>query len=444
MKKITLHDFRCYTSQDIYFGKGVNLLIGDNASGKTSLLKACKYILSSFFSGFTDENTKWISPTVDDFRIEESSSGMILAENPIVIKFSYYQDLFDTLSNISGYEANPAIDGNEYELRKNTKKSSRALSRGITELKYYSKYLYDTLKGGSNQIYALPLFASFATDIHSSRKIDAGKFIKYSQKKSFGYYGCLECEGFFFYWVKRLLILQEGNKNLDEVAIVRKAIQEALGADGCNIITDIDIRHNRGKVYFILVDGREVETAYLSDGYRRLVSIVLDLAFRCALLNREKYGENATKETNGIVLIDEIDLHLHPILQSLVVKSLQNTFPRLQFIITTHAPLIMSGIENNDTNIVYKLDYSQGNGYTVQEISTYGMDVSTITEVVLSQVPRDVHVDKQLRNLFDLIDNDQLEEAKKAFDLLKFTFGDRLPDLAQAEAMLNFSLLNDD
>ena len=72
MNEINLQNFRCYSDLTITFKSGINLLIGDNATGKTSVLLACKYVLSAFFSGFSDENTKWISPHNDDFRIRSS------------------------------------------------------------------------------------------------------------------------------------------------------------------------------------------------------------------------------------------------------------------------------------------------------------------------------------------------------------------------------------
>lgn len=58
MREIRLENFRCYTDLSVSFRSGVNLFVGDNATGKTSILKACKYVLSSFFSGFSDDNTK--------------------------------------------------------------------------------------------------------------------------------------------------------------------------------------------------------------------------------------------------------------------------------------------------------------------------------------------------------------------------------------------------
>lgn len=439
MKEIRLENFRCYSDQLILFRPGINLLIGDNASGKTSVLKACKYVLSAFFSGFSDENTKWLNPDVDDFTQIEHN-GIILPEKPITIHFNIedtvqYPELLERSQSLIEVPV-------QYSLQKNSKKNSRSLITGIKEYKEYATLLHKNLyeKDSLQQQKALPLFACFSTeDIHATRKLDANKFIKYAQKSSFGYYECLDGNGFFPYWVKRLLVLKEGNKNLEEIEIVRQAIIKALG-ETCNIIRDIEIRPNQKKVYYILTDGREVEANYLSDGHRRLVNIVTDLAFRCALLNRGIYGLEACSKTKGTVLIDEIDLHLHPSLQACVFKALRKAFPELQFIATTHAPMVMSGIESNEENIVYKLRYSASGGYKIDETQTYGMDSSTITNIILEQTPRDANVNKELELLFGYIDEDQYKEAQSKLSEMREKFGDNLPELSKAESMLNFMM----
>lgn len=86
IQKIRLSNFRCYENLELNLRPRVNLLIGDNASGKTSFLRACKYALSSFFSGFSDENTHWLSPTTEDFR-ELVVGGIIAPEKPVSICF---------------------------------------------------------------------------------------------------------------------------------------------------------------------------------------------------------------------------------------------------------------------------------------------------------------------------------------------------------------------
>lgn len=434
MKEIRLENFRCFSEMNIAFRSGVNLLVGDNATGKTSVLKACKYALSSFFSGFSDDNTKWLNPGNDDFR-QVLSDGFLLPEQPIRIFFD--------VADMSVLPLPPSLlaDGLSFggSLIKNSKKNSRSQTSGIKE---YKEYAASVLKGyldEKGQHLALPLFAAFSTeDIHATRKIDTKKFKQYMHKPSFGYYECLEGNGFFPYWIKRLLVLQEWREEHPEVVIVRRTIQTALGMDGCGIIRDMDIRPNQGKVYYILTDGREIEAEHLSDGYRRLVNIVTDLAFRCALLNRGFYGEETCEKTQGTVLIDEVDLHLHPSLQAVVLKGLRRAFPKLQFIVSSHAPMVMSGVKTDEKNIVYLLDYLKEDGYTITATRTYGMDMSTLTNVVLKQVPRDANVDEKLKKLFDLIDQEKMDEAKSLLRNMQKHFGDTLPELAQAEAMLDF------
>ncbi len=116
------------------------------------------------------------------------------------------------------------------------------------------------------------------------------------------------------------------------------------------------------------------------------------MSIRCALLNYGIYGMDAIRCTRGIVLIDEVDMHLHPTLQAHVLPALSRTFPCIQFIATTHAPMVMTGVDANGDNVVYNLRYDHDQ-YTITEQDTFGLDVSTITERILGQMPRDVSVD---------------------------------------------------
>lgn len=424
MDYIKLTNYRCYKELDLSFKSKINLLVGDNASGKTTILRALRSVLSTFFTGYSDENTRFFGLSKDDFTIQQTQTG-ILTESPINIDFS--------------------LMGLEASLTLNTLKS-RTLQTPLDRIYQYGKQLKEgQFDAEGNRLSALPLFASFSTeDIHSSRKLDMDPFKRYQHKPSFGYYECLQGEGFFRYWTKRLLVLQEGQKSLVEIECVRLAVQHALGAEGCNIISDIEIRPNQGKVYYHFTDGREVDSENLSDGYARLVNIVVDLAFRCALLNSGTFGANAYYMTSGTVLIDEIDLHLHPSLQSIILKHLTNTFQGLQFIVTTHAPMVMTGVENDANNVIYKLSYSPLVGYQKSTPDMYGQDASTIIETALNTIPRSKEVDEELTKLFELIDEDNFAEATALKNSMKERFGDSLNDLTKAEAMLNFLVEEND
>lgn len=442
MRDITIKNFRCYEEKSIEFRRGVNLLIGDNSVGKTSLLHACNLVMNAFFSGYSDENTVWKSADDNDFR----NTG--ITEQNIEIMFHPGEWDFNTISTSIGesYSLDRDID---LKIEKNSKKNSRNLVSGLIPLRDYASNMklwsHIVLKDKSiQQINPLPVYACFTTeDIHSVRKFNKDKFKTYIQKPSFGYYECYDCRGLFECWIKRLLVLKEAQRGEEEINSVRNAIIDALGPTGCNIINDMDIRHNEGKVYFKFVDGRESESALLSDGYRRLVNIVMDIAFRCALLNKSMFGAQCYKQTHGTIIIDEIDEHLHPALQVRVLKALQDTFPKIQFIVSTHAPLVMSSVEprkdenGNDTNVVYKLEYIDGE-YTHKELNIYGMDASTIIETYMGQPSRDLKVNNDIKSILELIDKGDIQTARKSLEELEKNIASGDPELTRMEALISF------
>lgn len=417
MKNIELKNYRCFENLFLIFSEKTNLLIGDNAAGKTTVIRAISSVLNSFFVGFSDENTRFIGLSHDDFRIAESETGLA-NEAPIKVDFLM-------LESVSSLQLNS--------------KKGKTLKDPLKPIKEVGKSMYASLFENGVQKLALPLFASFSTsDIHSTRKLSLEPFKKYEHKPSFGYYECLQGDGFLKYWTKRLLVLREANTGDLEINGVVSALMAALGHEGCHIITDVHIRPNQGKVYYYLNDNRVSDTDNLSDGLRRLINIVMDLAFRCMLLNKGFYGSEACKKTTGTVLIDEIDLHLHPTLQSVVMKGLQNAFPNLQFIITSHAPMIMTGIPMDEQNKIIKLGFKKGEGYYAKEIETYGLDASTIIQAILGVTPRSQDVEDRLSTLFSFIDDNQYEKAILKLTDMRKQFGNYLPELAKAEAMLNF------
>lgn len=416
MRQITFDHFRCFDHLRLEFTEHVNLLIGDNGSGKTTIVRGISTALNAFFTGFSDANTRFTGLEKNDFKVDQAN-GIIANEEPVKISFNW----LDT--------------ENTLELRTAKSKTLKAPLKPITEL---GKKLYKELVKDGIQQAPLPLITSFSTsDIHKPRRFSPDIFKKYDHKPSFGYFECFQGDGFMKYWTLRLLTLKEANLGQLEIDGVLNALKDALGPDGCNVIDHAEIRPIKGDVYYHLSDGRVTDTDNLSDGLRRLVNIVMDMSFRCMLLNKGIYGLDACTMTSGTVLIDEIDLHLHPVLQSKVLNALKRAFPRIQFIVTSHAPLIMSGIPNDPQNSIIKLSYEAPRGYMAQNINAYGLDASTILQIVMGISPRSQKVEDDLKIMFSLIDQDRFTEAFNKLGELRHRFGDNLPELARAEAMLN-------
>ena len=452
MRKITINNFRCYEKKSMDFRRGINLLIGDNSVGKTSLLRACNLVMNAFFCGYSDEYTKWKSAEDDDFR-EIKNDDVVTDDLPVNIAFELDEiDSPDIIledgSVVPLHRQMPLAEEfgyTEFNIEKKSKKNARNLITGLTPLRAYASLLqknsHAIVDGMAIQRNALPLFAYFTTeDIHTVRKFDKEKtyFKKYPQKPSFGYFESFDCKGLLDCWLKRILVLKEAKKGEQEIECVRNAVVSALGPNGCDIIADMEVRTNDNEVFFMYCDGREVRSDLLSDGYRRLVSIVVDIAFRSALLNKVMYGNEPYKQTHGTVIIDEIDEHLHPELQVRILKALHNTFPKIQFIVSTHAPLVMSSVENAPENVVYKLEYNDG-VYSHKELNTYGLDASTIIHVYMDQAPRDLIVDKEIKNIESLIDAEKYVEARTALEKMQERPGsDANPELSKIEATLSF------
>lgn len=442
MKDITISNFRCYEHKEIEFRRSINLLIGDNSSGKTSLIRACNFVANSLFCGFSDENTTWKSVDDDDFMLNIDANNTILPEQPVSISF-----------HLAPWDVSPIVDQStatidfDYStllrIEKRSKKNSRNLVQGLAPLKDYASRLYENSHVKENdtivQRNALPVYACFTTeDIHASRKIDKQKFKDYTQKPSFGYFECYDCRGLFDYWLDRLLVLQEAETGAEEIDCVRNAIRDCLGENGCNIIDDVVVRPMKGKVYLRYTDGRYVESSMLSDGYKRLVNIVTDLAIRCALLNKTLYGAEAYKHTHGTVIIDEIDEHLHPALQTKVLKSLHAAFPEVQFIASTHAPLVMSSVENSDNNVVYRLFYdAEERTYRHVELNTYGLDSNLILEEEMMVDSRDSVIGDQIKKIETLVRERRLEEAKSLLEDLEAKTYPSQPSLIKIHSIIN-------
>lgn len=115
----------------------------------------------------------------------------------------------------------------------------------------------------------------------------------------------------------------------------------------------------------------------LSDGLRLMTALVLDLAWRCAVTNPH-FGADSARRSHGVVLIDEIDKHLHPTWQRTIVGTLRKSFPNLQFIATTHSPFVVQSVETESLINLDRVSSLDTERASIEDIAEVAMGVSHV------------------------------------------------------------------
>jgi hypothetical protein len=186
------------------------------------------------------------------------------------------------------------------------------------------------------------------------------------------------------------------------------------------------IKKGQNTLEFSFKDGRVINFDSLPMGYKRIFSIVLDLSYRSFILNQGL-------ESEGIVLIDEIELHLHPTIQQDILQRLRSTFPNIQFIITTHSPLVISNFRADENNKIIRLE-QEGNEYNSEALeSVFGLDYSTNLSEIMGAAPRSSTIDKYINAYVFLKNRQKHMEADSMLSRLKDYVGGTIPILVREE-----------
>ena len=176
-------------------------------------------------------------------------------------------------------------------------------------------------------------------------------------------------------------------------------------------------------------DGQLLTVNQLSDGEKCLIAMVSDLARRMAIANPTR---NPLKG-EGIILIDEIALHLHPRWQRMIVPRLLEVFPNCQFMISTHSPHVLTHIQPEN---IFLLKWVDGNITAQRPSESYGKNVDRILEDLMElDTTRPTQVSNDLHRIYEMIDSNDLEEAKQQIETIRQEIGDD-PDLVKAEVLI--------
>jgi len=175
--------------------------------------------------------------------------------------------------------------------------------------------------------------------------------------------------------------------------------------------------------------GKLLPVTSLSGGEQSILAIVLDLIRRLEQTNPDL--DDPAAEAEAVVLIDEIELHLHPAWQRQIVRKLTDTFPRCQFIATTHSPQVIGEVEHQCLHI---MDEDGVHSPTC----SFGVDSNRVLEEIMNTNPRTEAVEELLKKISDAIVRNQYEDARSLLAKLSGYLGENDPEITRAETLMQF------
>lgn len=453
LKKLTLANFRGFEQIDLDFADDVTVIAGVNGVGKSGVLKALTAAISLALPKFTVSRESPLG--LSDTDVQSGKPGLSIS---ITLALEAAVVIVD-LTRAAPLEADKveSLEKRRDELRfatRETKKGSKEeqdindeirlieiqldQASDIAAVRILSNdaateadELVTTLKGGPKQplavFYTTSRFLSrLPPTLPKTKKIDAASAYDKSLNQ-------LEVSlNDFANWY-RVVVAEATAADRDRLFLqLEQAIKTFLPE-----VRNLKLHEGRPPRFSVVKSGQLLFLEQLSDGERGLLGLVFDLTRRLAIAN--PYSDNPIAEGAALVLIDEIELHLHPSWQRKVLRLLQNTFTGCQFIVSTHSPQVIGQVRPEKLRLLHHNE--AGRVVLADASQSFGMDSSWILQNIMGVPARDYETEQRLSAIYLAIDEDNLEEARGLAEQLRTDIGD-FPDLQEALALLDrFDLL---
>ena len=407
---LQLANVRTIETAEFRFQPGFNLIVGVNGVGKTTVLDALCMCLSAYVKQANQLHGRAKAFTPDDIRVGAGALGVECNAQigPTVYRYLIYkpretsvpqkkagmprEQVHDTperasfLGDLPPFATSSEAGGRPLAVLFSTNRavpSERTPSKGMAA-------------GGTT--------AAFA-DAFASRELRLGEFA---------------------HWMRA----QEALRSERAAAAKALAAFESAVLRFLPEYRNLRVDSNGGRPQLLIDRGDStVAVRQMSDGERGILALVFDLTRRLVQANPEM--SNPLAKAEAVVLIDEIDLHLHPTWQRQIVRKLATTFPRCQFIATTHSPQVIGEVEHDRIHII-------ADGEVYSPTHSFGVDSSRVLEEVMEADPRTEEVQDLLTAVSNDIGKQRYDAARELLAQLVALLGENDPEVTRTAILLDF------
>lgn len=446
---LRLQNFRCFAACDLTLHPKLTVLVAENAQGKTALLDALRLALQDFVSTLASAKQSHGFERTDIHLRPGSRDGME-ARLPTE---------FHAEGEVDGENSSwiRTLSKDSFHAKTSTKdlKSIRRIAKRLVD----RSHVEDSPPSDLHTI--LPVVAYYGTGrLYDEHRLTQGKrrLVEASPIRASAYLDCLSPSSSykaFSTWFgqkweqvsdPRFRALGFESRPENQLAAVRDAVSTVLDPTGWKTIvwtsTSLDADGRTNRPGFIALEHSEkgqLPLSYLSDGVRNMVALVGDLAHRCVRLN-PSLGEGAAKRTPGIVLIDEVDMHLHPRWQQQVIGLLSAAFPCVQFVMSTHSPQVLTTVKRESIRILSQgADRHWSASIPVEQ--TKGVESAATLNTVMGVNPLPPVEETQWLNDYTALIEGGVHGSERGLLLrakLNSHFGERHPVILDCDRLIRF------
>ena len=450
LHSLDLKNFRCFAQLTVEFHPQLTVLVANNGQGKTTILDALRIGLWPFVSSFdlATQNSNHSDPRnaiqISDARLYRTKQHFVMRGLPVEVILS---GVFEDINRIWKRYRDSEKSGSK------TKDDVVALNVRALGLE-----LQRQVRNINIPPISLPVFGYYGTGrLWNEKQPTQGKRrnkeVIDAKIRTFAYLDCLnpassykQFEDCFISLYRQLREEQikqlEAGINFPDLQFLSEIIspiQVIKGAVNSLLkITEwqnLSYSENRDQSLVLHHPAQgTLKVDQLSDGIKNMVAMVADIAYRCALLNPH-LGAEAALKSEGVIMIDEVDMHLHPQWQQTVMAGLLTAFPNIQFIVTTHSPQVLSTVERENIRLL-ELDSNSMGTASIPVADSYGEPSHDVLQAIMQVDPQPPVPEKvDLERLTALVDQGlyQSEQAQQLLASLKERLSPSHPQIERIE-----------